>query len=187
MGQTGIITLSSILTADKDEINRDKPDAERVVSELYVKLRPALLSYVFHLVHSNSDAEDLIQLAFIHLFENLNRNVEIQNLRAWLYRVVHNFAINDVKQLSRRETLLQEWLNERETFYESTEEELIKRDQVDKLLAILNEKERFCLMLRSEGLSYNEIAEILEINPSAVSVYLARGLKKFRSKNGEIK
>lgn len=184
MGQTDIATLSNILSVEKEDIKRHKPDAESIVAELYVKLRPALLNYVYHLVHSNSDAEDLIQLAFLHLFESLERGNVIENPRAWLYRVAHNFSIDGIRRVSKRESLLQDWLKERETLIqESSEEELIRRDQIDKLLQILNEKERFCLMLRSEGLSYHEIADILEINPSAVSVYLARGLKKFRSKN----
>jgi DNA-directed RNA polymerase specialized sigma24 family protein len=36
-------------------------------------------------------------------------------------------------------------------------------------------------MLRSEGLSYQEIGEVVGISHKAVSVYLARGLKKVRS------
>lgn len=184
MGQTDLFTFSNILSVEKEDIKRNKPDAESIVAELYVKLRPALLTYVYHLIHSSSDAEDLIQLAFLHLFENLEQGTEILNPRAWLYRVVHNFAIDGVRQVSKRETLLQDWFKERDTVtQESTEEEVIRRDQIDKLLEMLNEKERYCLILRSEGLSYSEIAGILEINPSAVSVYLARGLKKFRAKN----
>ena len=184
MGQTTVFSLTDILSAENDNLKRGLPDAEKVVTELYVNLRPALLSYVYHLVHSNSDAEDLIQLAFLQLFEALNTNAEIKNPRAWLYRVVHNFAIDGIRRVSKRETLLQEWFRERETnAYESTEEEVIRRDEIDKLLQILNEKERYCLMLRSEGLSYAEIADILETDSKSVSVYLARGLKKFRSKN----
>ena len=37
-------------------------------------------------------------------------------------------------------------------------------------------------MLRAEGLSYLEIAETLDISAKSVSVYLARGLKKFEPK-----
>lgn len=185
MGQSEIISISNIFRIEMDELNHRKPETEKIVTELYVQLRPALLSYVFHLVNSTTDAEDLIQLAFLQFFENLRKNVEIQNPRAWLYRVVHNFAIDGVRQVSRREVLLREWVNERESLVqESSEEDLIRRDQVKKMLEVLNEKERYCLMLRSEGLSYNEIAEILEISSKSVSVYLARGLKRFTLKNG---
>ena len=54
-------------------------------------------------------------------------------------------------------------------------------------LELLNEKEQRCLMLRAEGLSYQEIADVLETTAKSVSVYLARGLKKFESKNEDIK
>jgi len=37
-------------------------------------------------------------------------------------------------------------------------------------------------MLRVEGLSYQEIADVLETSAKSVSVYLARGLKKFDSR-----
>ena len=42
---------------------------------------------------------------------------------------------------------------------------------------------RFVQMLRAEGLSYQEIADVLDTTAKSVSVYLARGLKKFESRN----
>lgn len=182
MVQSGTIALPNILSVELDDVRRDRSNTETVVVELYVKLRPALISYVYNLVNSISDAEDLIQLAFIQLFECLEKKTEIQNPRAWLYRVVHNFAIDGVRNVSKREAILQQWVNERDTpSQESSEEDLIRRDQIEKMLGVLNEKERYCLMLRAEGLSYQEIADVIDTTPKSVSVYLARGLKKFDS------
>lgn len=42
MGQTTTVIFSNYLAVEKDKIKRNKPDAEKVVTELYVKLRPAL-------------------------------------------------------------------------------------------------------------------------------------------------
>ena len=42
MGQTTTVTFSNLLSVEKDKLTRNKPDAEKVVTELYVKLRPAL-------------------------------------------------------------------------------------------------------------------------------------------------
>jgi DNA-binding CsgD family transcriptional regulator len=42
-------------------------------------------------------------------------------------------------------------------------------------------------MLRAEGLSYQEIAEVLEISAKSVSVYLARGLRKFENRHEQKK
>src|SRR5688572_18393910 len=92
-----------------DDIRRG-PGVEDVVTELYIKLRPALVSYVYHLVGSTRDAEDVVQITFIQLFDQLNANVEIRNVRGWLYKVVHNLAIEDVRRSGRRETLFNQWL-----------------------------------------------------------------------------
>jgi RNA polymerase sigma factor (sigma-70 family) len=65
----------------------------------------------------------------------------------------------------------------------STENDLIVQEQITNSLQVLNEREKHCLMLRAEGLSYQEIGDVLGISQKSVSVYLARGLKKFEVRN----
>jgi RNA polymerase sigma-70 factor, ECF subfamily len=167
-----------------EELHGDNRKVEDVVTDLYARLRPSLLSYSYYVVGSSGDAEDLIQTAFLRLFDQLNQQTEIQNVRAWLYRVVHNLAVEHAKQSDRRASLLRGWLTDRETAsgLVSAEENLIRREQIERCLAKLSERERHALMLRAEGLRYSEIAEILQISQKSVSVYLARGLKKFETK-----
>jgi RNA polymerase sigma-70 factor (ECF subfamily) len=180
-----VLTLPKPFSLNIDEIRRGSPSAEDFVTDLYVKLRPSLISYVYHLIGSTRDAEDVIQVAFIQLFDQLNENVEIRNVRGWLYKVVHNLAIEQVRTIGRRETLFKQWFAdyERTSDPQSAEQDLIRRDSIEKSLGLLNEKEQRCLMLRAEGLSYQEIAEVVDTTAKSVSVYLARGLKKFESKN----
>ena len=59
---------------------------------------------------------------------------------------------------------------------------MIRRQQVRQVLGGLNERERRCLMLRAEGLSYKEIGDVLEMSAKSVSVYLTRGLKKIEGR-----
>lgn len=182
-----VLSLPQTFGLTIEDIRRSRRDVKEVVTELYVKLRAPLVSYVYHLVGSTRDSEDLVQVAFIQLFDQLEHDGEIDNLRGWLYRVVHNLAIEHVRQHDRRGSLLQKWFADRGALtpesVESAEEELIRREQIENALAALNERERHSLVLRAEGLSYQEIAEILEISVKSVSVYLARGLKKFESKH----
>ena len=58
----------------------------------------------------------------------------------------------------------------------------MRQQEIKRALSVLAERERHCLMLRAEGLSYQEIGEVLEISAKSVSVYLARGLKKFETR-----
>ena len=183
MDDFNILTLAKPLSLNIEEIRRGNPNVEDLVTDLYVRLRPALLSYVYHLIGSTRDAEDLVQVAFLQLFDRLSQKAEIHNVRGWLYRVLHNLAIEHVRQAGRRETLFNKWFSgyEEKTDAHSVEHELIEREQIEKSLALLNEKEQRCLMLRAEGLSYQEIADVLDTTAKSVSVYLARGLKKFES------
>ena len=65
----------------------------------------------------------------------------------------------------------------------SAEDDLIQRQRIALSLKALNERERHCLMLRAEGLSYMEIGDVLGVSEKSVSVYLSRGLKKFEVRN----
>jgi RNA polymerase sigma factor (sigma-70 family) len=65
----------------------------------------------------------------------------------------------------------------------SAEQSSINRQTVERALSLLNDRERSCLLLRAEGLSYAEIGQVLEISAKSVSVYLARGVKKVRSES----
>src|SRR5258708_16464245 len=101
------LSLPQPLSISSDEIRRGNPNTEDLVTDLYVKLRPALVSYVYHLIGSTRDAEDVVQIAFLQLFDQLNDQAEIRNVRGWLYMVVHNLAIEQVRRShGRREPLL---------------------------------------------------------------------------------
>jgi len=184
-----VLSLPKPLSLNIDEIRRGSPSTEDFVTDLYVKLRPSLLSYVYHLIGSTRDAEDLVQVAFLQLFDQLNENVEIKNVRGWLYRVLHNLAIEQVRTLDRRESLFKRWFTdyERNIDPQDAEQDLIRRDLIERSLGVLNEKEQRCLMLRAEGLSYQEIADVTDTTAKSVSVYLARGLKKFESRHEDKK
>jgi RNA polymerase sigma factor (sigma-70 family) len=58
----------------------------------------------------------------------------------------------------------------------------MRLQEIEQALGLLAERERHCLMLRAEGLSYQEIGDVLEISAKSVSVYLARGLRKFETR-----
>lgn len=166
---------------------QDQPSdqyTEDAIIQLYQTMRPSLRWYVHRLVGSTSDAEDLVQLAFLKVFDELRRNTQIQNLRSWLYRVTHNLAIDELRRHCKHKLAIEDWISNTDATARSVsmEDELIQRQIIARALELLNERERHCLMLRAEGLSYKEISQALTISAKAVSVYLTRGLKKFEAR-----
>ena len=113
----GALTLPQTESLRTEDIRRGRRGVEEVVTDLYGKLRAPLVSYVYHLVNSTRDAEDVVQVAFLQLFDQLEHDGDIENVRGWLYRVVHNLAIDHVRQHGRRSSLLQQWLADRGAFY----------------------------------------------------------------------
>ena len=174
------LNLADLLSFESAAQHR--PQAlEEIVAELYAAMRSPLVAYAYQVVASTGEAEDLVQVAFLRLFDHLRRRAHIQNLRSWLYRVVHNLAIDHLRRQGKEESTVTEWLKQRAVDFapHSAEDTLIRRQRIAVSLQLLNVREKHCLILRAEGLSYKEIGDVLSISAKAVSVYLARGLKKF--------
>jgi RNA polymerase sigma-70 factor (ECF subfamily) len=180
MEEDYVLALPHGVAVKEIELCRGGQSHEEVVTALYEQLRPALVRYAYHLAASTRDAEDLVQIAFLQLFDHLNRGSEIKNLRGWIYRAVHSLVTNHVTRLERRQSLISDWFSDVPlTDEETVEVQMSRRQEIEKALLILGDMERESLMLRAEGLSYQEIGDVLEISAKSVSVYLARGLKKF--------
>jgi len=161
---------------------KDGGDLQARLLELYASARPALLSYIRQMVRSAAEAEDIVQSAFLKTFDQ-GAEQRIDNLRGWIYRVAHNLAIDALRRKTVHDQAVSEWVyTKTEQSSISAEQSSINRQTVERALQGLNERERDCLLLRAEGLSYSEIGEILEISAKSVSVYLARAVKKVRNK-----
>ncbi len=163
------------------ERQRVPSSLEEQLVELYVQTRPALLGYLRHLAGSTGEAEDLLQITFLRLFNQLQKGEAVQEMRGWLYRVAHNLAMDHLRRQGRAESAASVWLEDRrrDGLAGSVEDEYSNQQQINQVLNLLNPRERHCLLLRAEGLSYREIAGVVGISEKSVSVYLSRGLKKF--------
>jgi RNA polymerase sigma-70 factor (ECF subfamily) len=76
-------------------------------------LRPLLFSIAYRMVGSVSEAEDIVQEAFLRLHREQGKGAEIDSPRAWLSTVTTRLAINHVRSARvRRETYVGTWLPE---------------------------------------------------------------------------
>src|SRR5215212_6460459 len=68
------------------------------IEELFAVLESPLLSYALRLLSERALAEDTVQEAFMKLYVQFN---EVREPRRWLYRTVHNMALNHRRQTGR--------------------------------------------------------------------------------------
>ena len=83
--------------AQPDEANVDPPPFEPI-EELFHTLESPLLKYALRLVQDRALAEDIVQDAFLKLHGQFQT---VREPRRWLYRTVHNLALNQQRQARR--------------------------------------------------------------------------------------
>lgn len=173
-----------LVNSELEESNRTRPStAELELIELFDELRIPLLRYLSSFPLALHDSEDVIQDAFLSLFQHLHRGRSIQNLRGWLFRAAHNLALKK-RQRSRmglnREASLVAAENCIHDSALNPEDQLAAsrtRERLKAVVSALPEQHRWCLYLRAEGLRYREIGEILDISLGAVCASLQRSLE----------
>lgn len=140
----------------------------------------------------HSRAEEITQDAFLQLYRSMDKGDNIQNVQAWIFRVAHNLAQNQIKTQKFIAVLNDEDWNELEQSLEDNalnpEQVLLKKEKMNRLRRAINrltEIERQCLNLRTKGFRYREIGEILGIGTTTVSDTLTRVIEKLlRETNG---
>jgi RNA polymerase sigma-70 factor, ECF subfamily len=85
----------------------------RTKNTVYEELRPLLFSIAYRMVGSTSDAEDIVQEAFLRFHRESRTGTDIGSPKAWLSRVTTRLAINHVQSARvRRERYVGTWLPE---------------------------------------------------------------------------
>jgi RNA polymerase sigma-70 factor (ECF subfamily) len=145
--------------------------------------RHRLFSYAWYSLRSRADAEDIVQEAFLKLWEN-RESVEQLQVGAWLMRVTQNLIVD---HLRRRKARLQ-WTDGETELDEIPEEDAhdvqhqgTLKHIVEHSIAKLTDPYRTTLILREiQGLNYQEIAAILRVSVDHVKTDLFRGRRKLR-------
>ena len=149
-----------------------------------LSLSHRLYGYVFKSLRDEDDANDIVQDAFMKLWQH-RENVEVEKAKSWLFTTAHNALINFVKKHSRMQSMEGSSYLEPSENSNSTNFEL--KEVIDRCLKNLPEIQRSILLLRDmEGYSYEEIGEMLKLNESQVKVYLFRARQKMKDQIKDI-
>lgn len=166
-----------------DAIQRGDKRAFRIIFESYYN---QLLRFAYRYVYIESAAEGVVQDVFLWIWENRKTwNVE-GKLKTYLFRAVKHRAIDHWRWKSTHDKYVEQYaeiLNTRwtkpEEVREEKEEEFILAAR--KAIEELPEKSRLVYKLnRLEGLTYREIAEVLEVSPKTVESHMSKALRILR-------
>lgn len=152
---------------------------EKLFNECYA---PAV-RYCCTMVLDADDAEDIVQQAFVSLWQKINDNNVIRiSARAYLYKVVYNASLDFLKHKKVRKKYEEERLiNDHGITHANriTENELQKRIQ-ESIAQLPDQCGRIFRMNRFENLKYREIAAELNIAEKTVENQMGKALKMLK-------
>ena len=140
---------------------------------------PRIARVVARIVGDTGRAEDIAIEVFWKLWRTPKAHGE--NAGGWLYRTAVRLGINDLRGNRRRDHYERQAdippasLTPEEVHSASQE-----RDQVRRVLGLLEPRDAELLLLRSHGFSYDELAAAIEVKPSSVGTLLSRAQQAFR-------
>jgi RNA polymerase sigma-70 factor, ECF subfamily len=168
-----------------DMIRQERTSAtlQEQVARLFEEARDDVYRYLLTLGLHPPRAQEAAQEVFLRLYATLRKGEEIQNPRAWIFRVAHNLGLKIRARQNSEEPYNAELSGRYGTQQQTPESELIDRERMTRFhnaVDGLSEQQRRCLFLRLEGLRYPEIGSTLGISASAVGEFLRRAIVRLK-------
>jgi RNA polymerase sigma-70 factor (ECF subfamily) len=178
------VTIEAPRSSYRIDCERSGPiDVKETLEGLFCQYEPAICSYLRRLTGDLDRAQELTQEVFLRTHRALLRGVQMENSRAWLYRVASRLATDDY----RRRKVLQ-WVALLDTDPDpapAIESTVGERLDVQRALDALSPKFKIPLVLYTcVGYSVAEIAQMLGLSVGAVKMRLYRAREQFRSVYG---
>lgn len=149
------------------------------IERLFRDYHAGLVRYLARRLGDRDWAEDVAQETFVRAM----RQERLTSERSWLYAVATNLVRDQARADERRRRHLASLAaDERARELEAPEATALERAQDAALargaLEQLAERDRNALLMREEGLDYQEIAQALELSPGSVGTTLARARRR---------
>jgi RNA polymerase sigma-70 factor, ECF subfamily len=177
---------------DDELVRRLRAGEEAAYEALLARFQQPVYNLAFRLASNPGDASDVVQEVFLKVFRNVGHFRRQSSLKTWIYRITVNEAHNQRRWFFRhrsREVGLDEETDEgcsrtvadtgRSPFDCAFDRE--KHVLIENALGRINPLFREVVVLRDiEDLSYEEIAEVLQISLGTVKSRIMRGREALR-------
>jgi RNA polymerase sigma-70 factor (ECF subfamily) len=167
----------------RSEEERADQKKRAAFEDLFLQYWDKIYGVLFRLTGDGAEAEDLALETFVRLWQR--PPAQDQTLAGWLYRVATNLGYNALRSAGRRTRYeldagldaINESGSSPNPAKEAERSE--ERQHVQQILQQMQARQAQLLILRHSGLSYQEIAETLNVAPASVGTLLVRAEKEF--------
>jgi RNA polymerase sigma-70 factor, ECF subfamily len=163
---------------DKEIIEGCRRGDSDAFRELFERYKDKVYTIALRYSGDASAAQDIAQETFLKLFAAIGSFRGNSSFESWLYRLIVNSCFDQKRRTRRLLPLISEFLDALRVPGASALDEVMRAEMSSRLRSVvarLPPDQRMLVVLRyTQGLSYEELAEILECSPGTIASRLNR-------------
>jgi RNA polymerase sigma-70 factor, ECF subfamily len=175
---------------DRELVRRAQREDKEAFEELIRRHQNRVFAVAGGILRRREDVEDISQQVFVKAYFSLKRFDQRAAFTTWLYKITVNECWDLLRKKKVRPLVYESDLSEEQAkqvagseLAQSPEpdisERMESREEVERLLEGLDERDRLMLMLKEvEGFSIEEIADVMDLNANTVKVRLFRARRR---------
>lgn len=178
-----------VMSSEEDAwVSRARAGDQAAFEAIFQRYERQIYSFTYRMMGDADDAYDLTQDCFVRAYRNLEKTNGDLNVSAWLHRIASNACLDVLRRRKRIRWL--PWDNDKHEnllpshITDDPEQTAVATEIRQDVQIILNQmtpRNRLALLLREfEGLSTEEIGEVMGLSRSAVKSVLFRAREEFR-------
>jgi RNA polymerase sigma-70 factor, ECF subfamily len=152
------------------------------IERLFREYNAHLVRYLTRRLGDSDHAEEIAQETFLRAMRQLEKGAPLSSERSWLFAVATNMVRDEARKEERRRSRLEMLKAEAREAERDIHPLPIEREEnaalARRAMESLTERDREALLMREEGLDYNEIAAALELSAGSVGTTLSRARRR---------
>jgi RNA polymerase sigma factor (sigma-70 family) len=175
----------------RDDMDHNELSKEETIEMLMNEYGRSVVRLAFTFMKQKQQAEDIAQEVFIRCYEKLDTFRNDSSYKTWIYRITVNLCKDRLRSWSFRNIIFTDFFSKESVLNNTPESELLNVEEKEelslKVLSLPIKYREVVIFYYYEELSYNEIAELLDISiPSIKSrLHRARLLLKKKLEGGK--
>lgn len=169
--------------ADEELMTRVRRSDEAALGELLERYWTPLVTYAFRFLKDLDAAEDAVQEAFVRLWARRTHWVPRGSLRSFLYSTVKNLVLQELEKRSVR----RRWRESQPlddslslSILEDMDADALEQDLVSAIRELHPRRQEILILARFHGLTYMQIAEVMDISRQTVANQLSAAMRELR-------
>ncbi|MBB6498382.1 RNA polymerase sigma factor [Pedobacter cryoconitis] len=173
-----------LTSQEKLLLNEISKGNEKSFRKLYDSYFHQVTAYVFKISKSDEVTVEIVQDVFLKLWQNREALTYVENIKGYIYSISRNRSIDYLRKLAKEVDLIKVLAAHHQQYDNNVDQKINANDLqliIEQALYFLSDpKKKIFQMSKIDGMSHDEIAELMHLSKSTVKNHLSETLKYLR-------